>query len=133
MNLRETTRLKIWLAVLGVFVLGAVTGVALDRAYHLKASGHGMAEQHDRENFLETLQHRLDLNEQQATQVRAIMDETRNEYRQLRADMRPRYDASRQKARTRIRALLTPEQQQKFDAMTAERDAHRDEEDKNRP
>jgi Spy/CpxP family protein refolding chaperone len=31
----------------------------------------------------------------------------------------------RQNARTRIRALLTPEQQQRFDVKTAEQDARR--------
>jgi Spy/CpxP family protein refolding chaperone len=36
------------------------------------------------------------------------------------------------KARARIRALLTPEQQQKFDAMVAQQDAQHDEDQKSR-
>jgi Spy/CpxP family protein refolding chaperone len=36
------------------------------------------------------------------------------------------------KARSRIRALLTPEQQQKFDAMIVQQDAQRDEEQKSK-
>jgi Spy/CpxP family protein refolding chaperone len=43
--------------------------------------------------------------------------------------VRPRYDAIRQNARTRIRALLTPEQQQRFDVKVAERDARRNNDD----
>jgi len=46
--------------------------------------------------------------------------------------LKPRFDEPRQKARTRIRALLTAEQQQKFDAMVAQRDAKREEEQKSR-
>jgi Spy/CpxP family protein refolding chaperone len=69
----------------------------------------------------------LSLTEQQATGIRAILDQTRNDYRALRAEVRPRYDSVRQNARTRIRALLTPEQQKLFDARAAERDARRDE------
>jgi Spy/CpxP family protein refolding chaperone len=59
--------------------------------------------------------------------VQAIIDETRNEYRALRTELRPRFEEPRQKARARIRALLTPEQQQKFDGMIAQQDAQRDE------
>ena len=74
----------------------------------------------------------LNLTEQQATEVHAILDQTRNEYRALGAEVRQRNDAVRQTARTRIRALLTPEQQQRFDIKAAERDARRkgDERDK---
>jgi Spy/CpxP family protein refolding chaperone len=126
------TRLKILLSVLGIFVLGCVTGAALDSAYRLR-SAQAVSGQPGKEDFFEALRRNLDLNNQQATEIRAIVDETRGEYRQLRAEVRPRYDALRQRARARIRALLTPEQQQKFDAMVAERDARRDEDEKNRP
>ena len=72
----------------------------------------------------------LNLNDQQSQQIRAILDDTRNQYRSLRTEVRPRYDAIRQQARSRIRGVLSPEQQQRFDAMIAERDAKRDEEGK---
>jgi len=72
----------------------------------------------------------LNLTDQQTTAVRAILDETRNEYRALRKELRPRFEEPRMKARSRIRALLTPEQQQKFDAMMVQQDAQRDEEEK---
>jgi Spy/CpxP family protein refolding chaperone len=133
MNLRGKTRLKILLAVVAVFALGCVTGASLDSAYRLQASGRGASAQQAKEDFFEAMQRNLNLNNQQATEIRSIVDETRGEYRQLRAEVRPRYDALRQKARVRIRALLTPEQQQKFDTMTAQRDAQRDEEEKNKP
>jgi Spy/CpxP family protein refolding chaperone len=65
----------------------------------------------------------LSLTDEQARQVKTVLDETRDEFRTLSAECRPRYDAIRQKGRERIRALLTPEQQQRFDAKVAERDA----------
>jgi Spy/CpxP family protein refolding chaperone len=129
MTPRGKTRLKIWLVVLGVFVLGGVTGAALDSVYRLKASG-GRPEMHGRRNkekLFEEMRRDLNLTDQQAEGIRAILDETRNEYRALREKCRPQYDAVRQSARARMRALLTPEQQQKFDAKTAEHDARRDE------
>lgn len=112
------TRLKIWLVIVGVFVLGCVTGASLDSVYRLRGKG-------GKDGF-ERMKRDLNLNEQQATEIRAIVDQTRNDYRSLRTEVRPRYDAIRQNARARIRALLTPEQQQRFDARMAERDARRD-------
>lgn len=130
---RSKTLLKIWLAVVAVFALGCVTGMSLDSVYRLRAGGERemRGPKRDKEEVFERMKRDLNLNEQQATQIRAILDQTRNDYRQLRAEVRPRYDAVRQNARTKIRALLTPEQQQKFDAKVAERDARRDDEDKN--
>jgi Spy/CpxP family protein refolding chaperone len=129
MTARGKTLVKIWLAVVGVFVLGLVTGFSLDSVYRLRAGNPSRSDKRE-DRVFERMKRDLDLNEQQATQIRAILDQTREEYRQLRAEVRPRYDAVRQNARTKIRALLTPEQQQKFDAKVAERDARRDDEDK---
>ena len=134
MTPRGMTRLKIWSVVVGVFVLGGVTGAALDSVYRLKASGDGP--RHVRrggpgqdEKRFEEMKRDLSLTDEQAGQVRAILDETRNEYKTLREKCRPQYDAARASARARIRALLNAEQQQKFDAKTAEHDARRGRDD----
>jgi Spy/CpxP family protein refolding chaperone len=133
MTERGKTLLKIWLAVVGVFILGGITGFSLDSVYRMRAGSERAdgRRKNGKEDVFERMKRDLDLNEQQATQIRAILDQTRDEYRQLRAEVRPRYDAVRQSARTKIRALLTPEQQQRFDAKVAERDARRDDGEKN--
>src|SRR6266852_5052521 len=132
MTLAGRTRLKIWLVLLAVFVLGCVTGVALTGLYRSRAgSGTESRERAMHERF-EKMRSELNLTEQQTTAVRAILDETRNEYRALKTELRPRFEEPRQKARARIRALLNPEQQQKFDAMVAQHDAQREEEQKSR-
>lgn len=133
MMTRGTTRLKILLVLLGVFLLGGVTGASLASFYRLRNDRAG--ERQDRrggrgnreDKIFEGMRRDLNLTEQQATEIRAILDQTHNDYRALRAEVRPRYDTVRQNARTRIRALLTPEQQKLFDAKAAERDARRDE------
>lgn len=133
MTPRGKTRFKIWLAVVGVFALGCVTGASLDSAYRLRAGGDRHEErrgQRGKDKVFEEMKRDLGLNEQQAAEIRTILDQTRNEYRALRTEVRPRYDALRQNARTRIRALLTPEQQQRFDAKVAEQDARRNGDDK---
>jgi Spy/CpxP family protein refolding chaperone len=131
MTPRGLTRLKIWLVVVGVFVLGAVTGASLDSLYRLRASGDARHERGnrrgDKEHVFEKMKSDLNLNEQQATEIRAIIDQSREEYRALRNEARPRFDEVRVRARARIRALLDPEQQQRFDAENAQRDARRGE------
>lgn len=135
MTLRGMTRLKIWLVIVGVFLLGSVTGAALDSFYRMRASnergGHERGGRRDRKDMFEEMKRDLNLTDQQATEIRAILEQTRNEYRQLRTETKPRFDAIRQQGRTRIRALLNPEQQQKFDAKVAERDAKRNGEHRN--
>lgn len=133
MTPRGSTRLKIWLVLVGVFALGCVTGAFFDSAYRLKRSGEGRQEQRGqrgRDEMFERMKRDLSLSDQQATEIRSILDETRNGFRSLRTEVRPRYDALRQNSRTRIRALLTPEQQKRFDEKTAEMDARRDREDR---
>lgn len=132
MTLRRRNLLKVWLVVVGVFVLGGMTGASLDSLYRLRAGNQRqeMRGRRDKEEGFERMKRDLNLNEQQATEIRAILDQTRNDYRALRAEVRPRYDTLRQNARARIRALLTPEQQQRFDAKVAERDAKRDGEER---
>ena len=128
MTVRGVTRFKIWLVIVVVFALGCVTGASLDSAYRLHAFGgnhDGRGERRGREDVFEGMKRDLSLSEAQATEIRAILDQTRNDYRALRTEVRPRYDALRQNARTRIRTLLTPEQQKLFDARVAERDAQR--------
>lgn len=133
MTPRGKTLLKVWLMVLGVFALGCLTGASLDSAYRIRARNNERQERRggrDKQDVFESMKRDLNLSEQQATEIRAILDNARNDYRALRAEVRPRYDGVRQNARTRIRALLTPEQQQRFDAKVAERDAKRDPDDR---
>lgn len=130
MTTHSRTRFKVWAVIIGVFIFGCVTGALLDSAYRLRkgdrddrAESHG--DRHDKDEAFERMNRDLNLSAEQATQIRAILEQTRNDYRALRLEVRPRYDALRQNARTRMRALLTPEQQQRFDARVAERDARR--------
>ena len=131
MTPRGKARLKIWLVVAGVFALGCLTGALLDGAYRLQARAGrgGERPRRDKADVFERMRRDLDLSEQQSTEIRAILDQTHNEYRALRADVRPRYDALRQNSRARIRSLLTPEQQRRFDEKVAERDARRGKDD----
>lgn len=126
------TRLKIWLVLVVVFVLGGVTGSALTGLLTSRARGDRGDRQASREQRFEKMRQDLNLDDKQTAAVRAILDETRNEYRALRTELRPRFEEPRLKARARIRALLNADQQQKFDAMAAQQDAQHNQEEKSR-
>jgi Spy/CpxP family protein refolding chaperone len=125
MTPRGKTRLKIWLVVVGVFVLGGVTGASLDSLYRLRVRGddHQERRSRDKKDRFEEMKRDLNLTDEQATAIRAIIEQSREEYRALRNEIEPRNEAVRANARARIRALLNPEQQQRFDARIAEQDA----------
>jgi predicted metalloprotease len=129
MTLPGGTRVKIWLVLLVVFVLGGVTGAALTGLLRSRASG-GRSE--SREQRFEKMRQDLKLDDQQTSAVRAILDETRNEYRALRTELRPRFEEPRLKARAKIRGLLNADQQQKFDLMAAQQDAQHNQDEKSR-
>jgi Spy/CpxP family protein refolding chaperone len=127
--MKGSTRIKIWIVFAVVFALGTVTGAALDGVYRSRASvgrrGGDEERKRDAGAHFDKMRRDLNLTDEQATKVRAVLDETRNEYRSLRAELRPRFDEPRLKARARIRELLDEAQRQKFDAVTAEMDAKR--------
>ena len=124
------TRLKVWLVLVVVFVLGSITGAAVTGLYRSRA-GSSRAERNGSGRF-EKLRKELSLTDEQTKAVSTILDEARNEYRALRSELRPRFEEPRLKARTKIRALLNQEQQQKFDAMVVQQDAQRDGDQKKR-
>jgi hypothetical protein len=123
---KDKATLKTWLVLLAVFALGCITGIGIDGVYRTKTSAsfrESRAREHER--LFEKIRTDLSLNDEQSTAMRRVLDETANEFRGLRSELRPRYEALRQKTRGRMRALLTPEQQQKFDSLMAEIDAQR--------
>ena len=118
---------KAWIAFLIVFALGGVTGASLGGIYRLRtnsAASSALAAAvslRDTEAYFETLKRELTLSEEQASAMRAVLDRTRDDYKAVCADVRPRYDVVRERARSQMRALLTADQQPRFDSIiTAE-------------
>lgn len=127
MNSQNNAGLKVWGAFLVVFALGGVTGALLDGVYRLRAgSGAGnpivAPSMRDPDAYFETLKRELTFSGDQSSAVRAILDRTRDDYRAVCADVRPRYDSVRERTRGQMRALLTPEQQQRFDTIITQED-----------
>ena len=67
--------------------------------------------------LVERLAHDLDLTAEQRAKVDQALASSRNRLETMQRDGRDRFDAERRTVRDEIRNVLTPEQQQKFDAM----------------
>ena len=126
MNNENRMWLKVWSIATVIFALGCVTGAAIDGLYRTRAkdpvvSGAAVS-MRDTEAYFATLQRELTLDETQATAMRSVLESAREEYKAVCADVRPRYDVVREKARTQMRALLSAEQQPRFDSIVSAED-----------
>lgn len=120
--------LKTWIVLIAVFVLGCVTGVAIDGIYRSKTNAsfrESRSRERDRDAMFEKIRADLNLSPEQSKEMRRVLDETANEFRALRTELRPKYEELRVKTRGRMRSLLNADQQQKFDSLMTEIDARR--------
>jgi len=125
MNVRWKSWMKIWAVLLVVFALGCVTGASLDGIYRLRAKAEPPTlapPMRDTDAYFETLKRELTLTEDQSSAMRAILDRTREDYKAVCADVRPRYDSLRERTRSQMRALLTADQQPRFDSIITQED-----------
>jgi Spy/CpxP family protein refolding chaperone len=125
----------LWIAA--VFILGAalggVSGYLFGHRASVAAAPAQMSEDAKRHQKVAQLTSALVLTTEQQTQIDAIFNETSGQFQSVRQEAHKQADAQievlRQRARDRIRAVLTPEQLPKFEAYLLKLDADR----KNRP
>lgn len=114
------------LMVLFVFALGFIAGGLSVNFYRSQAENDHLENarySHKRpEEMIHRLTAELSLTPEQENQVQQILAETRQHYNQLRQEVHPRFQAVRDQSRARIRAVLNPEQQAKFDGWVRRQD-----------
>ncbi len=116
--------MKRWKPILGVllvFLLGALAGATVAHRFdrhRVEAflSGKGGATS---DLIVGRLTRSLDLDRDQQDKVRAIVEETHREIAEIRKPVQDRVDAAIEGFRARIRAVLRPDQQEKFDRFQA--------------
>jgi len=124
MTSQGKVKLQVWLLIVTVFVLGAVTGGSMDRLYLTKSAS--IRPEHPRrgpEGVINKLREDLKLSDEQVTKIRTIFEESRKEFPPSKFAECPGFKESRARTRTRIREALTAEQQKKYDELNAQRDA----------
>lgn len=126
MESNSMSRAKARIIVLAVFLLGAVAGgLSVNLYERLTRSPSGPAPPYGKEGLLKKLNERLHLTPEQFGEIRSIVNETDEQYAEIRRDLNPRFNGVRQKSRDRIRAILTKEQLEEFEKMVVESDQRR--------
>ncbi len=114
---------KTIVSVVLVFVLGALSGaVVSQKMYRYKLENIIKDEPRAmRELMIQRLNSRLKLDDTQLKQVRAIARETHAEMKAGRKKIRPEIEEVLARSQAKIRAILRPEQQEKYDQIILER------------
>jgi len=95
--------------------LAVIAGVLIGFALTTFAYRHRLMGVPGPHNFIERLDHELHLSPDQLHQIETLVRDTRVKMDQLHEDFHRRHQQLIFQTHDQIRALLTPEQQQKFD------------------
>ena len=115
-----------WKSIAIAFVLGILFGVLFsarcaDLGFHGPWDNNPGKFHH---RLMEQFTSKLHLKADQQGKVSAILEDSRAKIGALRQEVHPKFEAIRESAKAEIRKLLTPEQQEKFDQMSARMKAH---------
>ncbi|MEK6279783.1 MAG: hypothetical protein AABN95_05465 [Acidobacteriota bacterium] len=127
MDTNRKSKWQVRLAVLLVFVLGCLAGALALNTYQKWSRSRS---QGTRQQRFEKMLDRLQLSNEQKTQVQQILSETREQLQAHRRESEPRFDAIRQQADERLQKVLNADQWRQFQQ---ERDANRSRGRRGRP
>ena len=136
------SKLSALLSLILVFASGALVGIVAYRLYTVNtvasvsgsvsippAPGKKMDPEEMRRHILAEMREKVRLDDQQVKQVDQIMDETREQFDQLRKtmndNMKPERDKIWSSQIEKTRAVLRPEQLPLYDKYRADREAER--------
>ena len=136
MESKSNSQSKARVIVVSVFVIGFAAGaLALNLYQQLTASKGDKGPRNGTEVLIRRMNEKVGLSSDQQEQIKKILDETNDKYREIRKDLEPRikdfeprFNGVRQESRDRIRALLTTEQLPKYEQMVTEHDKMREQE-----
>lgn len=113
---------RIRAAVVGLFLLGCLAGALGMNIYRTQFSRFSRELRGER--FGQML-NRLNLTDEQRTQVEQIMKDSRSQIIEIRRQSEPRYKEIRKNTDLRLQTVLTPQQWQQWQQMTQERRGRR--------
>lgn len=124
--------MKKWKAVTGVilvFILGALAGGIADRmmCWHKVESIISGGPKARMEMMVKRLSCELKLNAEQTAKLKEIARDTRIQVREVKKQIKPQVEAIIAVQADKVRAMLTPEQKEKFEKFLAQRKAREQE------
>jgi Spy/CpxP family protein refolding chaperone len=135
----KSARLEAAVLVFVVFVLGILLGGVGSHLWDERVEGQVQAQtaaqlnlKPTRDERVNDLTQRLQLTPEQQKQVGAVFDDTLSKWKALYTPLDAEHEQIRQQGRANIRAILTPDQQLKFDDFLKQLDEQRKKEASNR-
>ena len=117
MNSNTKTKWQVRLAALIIFVIGFIAGAL---AMNIYRGQRGPSAYGDRRGRFEETLDKLNLTQDQKTQVKAIFDDARSQLGQLRKESEPKFREVRKQTDERLKAVLEPEQWEQFQQIMSE-------------
>ncbi len=120
----KLTRWTVALYMALVFLCGGVVGAFAFRLYTVSGVSANVGPRNPeefRKRFLSELKTRLVLSDDQASNVAAVMDETRRRFKTTRDSIEPEIQKIRDDQRQKISELLSPDQLKEWEKIVEER------------
>jgi len=125
---------KVIVSVVLVFLLGAVAGaLVMHKIDQHRIAGIIRGEPGAvGELIVQRLNYKLHLDPAQLEKLRVIVYETRDEIRNVRKQFRPQIQEVLERSQNRVRAILRPDQLEKYEKIVVERKMRREREESSR-
>jgi hypothetical protein len=129
--------MKQWKAIASVilvFLLGALTGALVTHTIYRQKMENIIKDEPRtmREVIVQRLDRKLNLDPVQLEQVRATVKETHSEMKNVRKQIRPQIEEILDRSQAKVRAILRPDQLEKYEKILAERKKRRETEENNK-
>jgi hypothetical protein len=124
--------MKKWKAIISiivVFLLGSLAGALVTHEIYQHRIESFIRGEPKRELIVRRLSHQLNLDTAQVAQLRAIVEETYAGIKSVRKQIRPQIEEILESSQNRVRAILRPDQREKYEKIIAERKKRRDKEE----
>ncbi|MFA6054774.1 MAG: hypothetical protein WC769_05300 [Thermodesulfovibrionales bacterium] len=119
---------KTIVSIILVFLLGLLAGALITHEIYkhrieniIRGDPKAM-----RELIVQRLNHKLHLDTAQLEQLRVIVNETHAEIKNVRKQIRPQIEEILESSQNRVRAILRPDQLEKYEKIIAERKKRRE-------
>ena len=109
-----------WNQITAAFLVGAVAAMIACQPPFIHDLMRKFDNRPPQERMLQRFAKRLDLTEEQKTQVASILEQKRAKMDALFNEMKPKFEQVRIETGEEIRKFLNPEQQKKYEVMDSE-------------
>ena len=127
--MNEMKKWKAIISILIVFLLGSLAGALITHEIYQHRIESFIRGEPKRELIVRRLNHQLNLDAAQLSQLRVIVEETYDGIKNVRKQIKPQIEAILESSQNRVRAILLPDQLEKYEKIIAERKKKREKEE----